>query len=52
MELTAPSILHTYNETMGGVDLGDQLNKYTKKYNHAIVTFYLEITNGQKSINQ
>jgi hypothetical protein len=28
------------------------INKYTKKYNHAIVTFYLEITNGKKSINQ
>ena len=27
MELTAPSVMHTYmyNETMGGVDLGDQL---------------------------
>ena len=26
MELTAPSILHNYNETMGGVDLGDKLS--------------------------
>jgi hypothetical protein len=25
MEVTAPNVVHTYNETMGGVDLGDQL---------------------------